>query len=155
MFDERRELIETYRATPAILRALLCDLDDALLRERPDHDDWSIVEVVAHLADADERAHERVRRMRDEDEPRLEAYDQEALAEERQYRFMPLDRALDRFAASRAAHAETLAALDDAAWARAGIHEEVGPITIQALTAHMAAHDATHLAQIAASLAGH
>ena len=76
MFDERRELIETYRATPVVLRALLRDLDDALLRERPDHDDWSIVEVVAHLADADGRAHERVRRMRDEEEPRLEAYDQ-------------------------------------------------------------------------------
>ncbi len=147
--DERAELIETYRATPVTLRALVRGIDDEQARQRPTAGEWSIVEVVAHLGDAEERAHERVRRMIEEEHPFLPAYDPAALAEQRNYRSMSLAQALERFERLRAEHVATLARLDAAGWQRRGQHEETGAITVESLTRHMAAHDAIHLAQIA------
>ena len=149
MYDERAELLDAYRATPPILRALLRGVDADTARTRTDRDGWSIVEVVAHLGDAEERALGRVRRMVREDDPALPGYDEAALAVERRYREQDLGEALGRFQALRAEHVAELAALAPDGWSRTGRHEEVGAITVQSLTAHMAAHDAVHLAQIA------
>lgn len=148
MFDERAELLDVYRGTPLTLRALLRDVNGDLLRQRPAEDEWSILEIVAHLGDTEERAFARVRHMLKEDLPTLEGYDQAALAEERDYRSMDYGDALDRFEQLRAEQAAFLEKLDVAAWQRAGDHTEVGQITIQQMTAHMAAHDSVHLAQI-------
>jgi hypothetical protein len=49
---------------------------------------------VGHLADTEERALARVRRMLAEDNPVLEPFDQEALAEERRYLVLDLNREL-------------------------------------------------------------
>lgn len=149
MFDTRAELLEVFRATPVILRRLLHDVDAASTADRPGDDDWSIVEVVAHLADADETVIERVGLMVAQDRPRLASYDEAARAEERGYRQMPITGALAHFAAMRARLIGQLDALEPDAWARTGLHDEVGEISVEALVAHMAAHDSIHLAQIA------
>jgi DinB superfamily len=60
-------------------------LDDSRLRRRPTPGEWAIIEVVAHLADTEERALGRVRRMLTEDDPQLEPFDQEALAVQHHY----------------------------------------------------------------------
>jgi hypothetical protein len=73
------------RATPLVLRTLVNGVDDGRLRRRPAPGEWAIIEVVAHLADAEERALSRVRRMLAEEDPQLEPFDQEALAEQRCY----------------------------------------------------------------------
>ncbi len=149
-FETRAEILDVYRSTPTTLRALLRDLPDALARQRgAGAEAWSIVEVVCHLRDAEVRALERVRRMRDEERPRLAAYDQAALAAEEGYQEQSLPAALAAFERARAEHVATLEALDPAGWERVGLHEEVGEISITDLAAHMAAHDAVHLAQIA------
>ena len=154
MYDECAELLDVYRATPVILEALLRDLPPAAVRTAPDGAGWSIVEVVAHLGDTEERALERVRRMVHEDDPELPGYDEAALAVERRYREMDLGEALQRFVALRAEQVAELAGLAREDWARTGRHREVGAITVQSLTAHMAAHDAVHLAQIARLIQG-
>jgi hypothetical protein len=79
MLDRRGEIVKTLRATPVVLRALVEGIDDARLRRPPAPGEWAIIEVVAHLADTEERALGRVRRMLAEDTPRLEPFDQEAL----------------------------------------------------------------------------
>ena len=149
MYDERAELLDVYRSTPVILAALLRGLPPAAARTAADGADWSIVEVVAHLGDTEERALERVRHMVREDNPELPGYDEAALAVERCYREMDLGEALQRFTSLRAEQVAELAGLAPEAWTRTGRHQEVGTITVQSLTAHMAAHDAVHLAQIA------
>lgn len=152
MFNERAELLDVYRATPTTLRALVRGLPDEVIRAPGDEEGeagWSIVEIVCHLRDAEERVIERVRRMRDEDHPTLAGYDQAVLADESNYQHQSFTRALAAFDRLRGEQITILEALDHAGWQRAGLHEEVGEITIQQLTAHMAAHDAVHLAQIA------
>jgi DinB superfamily len=56
MLERRVEIIKTLRATPVVLRALVDGVDEAGLRRRPGPGEWAIIEVVAHLADTEERA---------------------------------------------------------------------------------------------------
>ena len=100
MLDRRREILKTLRATPVVLRALVTDVDDARLRRRPALGEWAIIEVVAHLADTEERALGRVRRMLAEDNPHLEPFDQEALAVQRRYLDQELQEELARLGRS-------------------------------------------------------
>jgi hypothetical protein len=89
MLDQRAEIMKTLRATTIVLRALVDGVDEAGLRRRPEPGEWAIIEVVGHLADTEERALGRVRRMLAEDNPHLEPFDQEALAIE--HRYLDLD----------------------------------------------------------------
>ena len=154
MISEREELLKGLRGMPVVLRRLVGGLPDSAVRRRPADGVWAVVEVVAHLADTDERTLARLHRMLDEESPELPGYDQAALAEERGYLSMPLERELARFEGLRAEQVELLEALDDAGWARIGRHSEHGPISVQQLTAHTAGEDMDHLAQIARLIPG-
>ena len=151
MWGGPEELIEILAATPVVLRQLVAGVDDEAARQSGGAGGWAIVEVVAHLCDAEERAADRIRLITtaSEEEPVIEGYDQIALAEQRAYRSMALSETLDRFERLRAARLELLAALDELDWIRTGRHADSGTLTLHALTTHMCKHDAIHLAQIA------
>jgi hypothetical protein len=137
-------------ATPIILRSLLAEGRDS----RPAGDeDWTAIEVVAHLRDCEEFRLLRCHKMRDEHEPFIAAFDQEELARERNYATVNLGEALDTFELLRGQVLELLAALDETGWQRAGMHEEDGRITIESHIRHAMSHDLVHLRQIAESLA--
>lgn len=153
MIDEREEILKVLRAGPLIVRQLVRGVPDTVLRARPGDGEWAIIEVVAHVADTDERALARTRRMLAEDEPVLEPYDQAALAIERRYIGMDLGEQLARFAEVRAGQVRLLEGLDDAGWSRVGVHGEHGRVSVQQLAAHTAGEDADHLAQIARLIA--
>jgi DinB family protein len=149
LISEREEILKALRAGPMVLRKLVRGLPDEVIRSRPAEGEWAIVEVVAHLADTEERALRRTRRMLAEEQPFLEPYDPDALAAERGYIDMSLTDELDRFATLRNEQVSLLEALADAKWGRVGEHGEHGRITVQQLAAHTAGEDADHFAQIA------
>ena len=149
MLDRRGEIIKTLRATPVVLRALVDGVDDARLRRRPAPREWAIIEVVGHLADTEERALGRVRRMLAEDSPFLEPFDQEALAEQRHYLGLDLEEELARLEELRRQHLAELEALDGSGWARTGRHGEHGVMSVELYETHVAAEEVDHLAQIA------
>jgi DinB superfamily len=149
MISERSEILKAFRAGPLVLRGLVRNLPDEVVRRRPAYGEWAIVEVVAHLADTEERALARTRRLLDEEEPFLDPYDPDALAVERGYIGMSLAGELDRFESLREEQASLLDGLTDDGWRRAGEHGEHGRITVQLLAAHTAGEDADHFAQIA------
>jgi len=140
--------IAALAATPAILRSLLEDRRES----RPaGNEDWTAGEVVAHLRDCEEYRLQRCGRMRDEDEPGLPAFDQEALARERDYASVDIRLALARFEELRDEVVRLLSGLDEAQWQRTGRHEEEGLITIESHVRHAISHDLVHLRQIAES----
>jgi hypothetical protein len=57
-----------------------------------------------------------------------------------------LDEALEAFTKARAATVEAVRALDDAGWARAGIHETYGRLDVAGLLRLAIDHDEEHLA---------
>jgi hypothetical protein len=105
-----------------VLRALVAGLDEAGLRRRPGPGEWAIIEVVGHLANTEERALGRVRRMLAEDNPHLEPFDQEALAVQRRYLDLDLQQELARLEQLRGEHLGLLGAMDVQDWERAGQH---------------------------------
>jgi hypothetical protein len=153
MYDTTKDLLDALRATPDTLEGLLRGVtQEQAQAARGGDEGWSIVEVLCHLRDAEERTLARTIAMRDEDDPFLAGYDQEAWARERAYNQADLREALAGFVGFRAQLLAVLGALSAAEWERAGRHEEQGTITISNLIVHIVAHDAIHAAQIARQL---
>ena len=153
MYDIPKDLLDAFRSAPAVLEALLARYtQEQAQAARGGDENWSVVEVVCHLRDAEERALQRMRMMRDEDDPFLAGYDQEAWARERNYAAADLSQAFARFVQLREQHISELEPLSAEDWERSGRHEEQGHITISAHTLHLVAHDSQHAAQIARQL---
>jgi hypothetical protein len=149
MLDRRVEIVKTLRATPVVVRALVAGVEDGRLRRRPAPGEWAIIEVVGHLADTEERALGRVRRMVAEDDPELAPFDQEALAEERHYLDLDLNLELARLEDLRRQYLAVLEGLDAWGWERTGRHGEHGTMSVELYETHVAAEEVDHLAQIA------
>jgi hypothetical protein len=153
MYDSAKDYLEALSAAPTVLEGLVADCTREQARAARGGDEgWSVVEVICHLRDAEERAVERARAMIVEDDPFLSAYDQEQWARDRAYGAADLGEALAAFSALRARHVALLQKLPVAGWDRPGRHEEQGGITIAAHALHMVSHDTIHAAQIARQL---
>ncbi len=153
MYDTSKDLLDAFRAAPEVLMMLLHDVtQEQAQAARGGDENWSVVEVVCHLRDAEERGIERMQAMRDYDDPLLPGYDQEQWARERNYAAANLGDALEAFLRLRNIHLADLIALSPEEWQRTGRHEEQGQITISAHTLHLVSHDSIHAAQIARQL---
>lgn len=155
MYDTPKDLLDALRAAPTVLEALLQDCTQEQAQGAKGGDEgWSVVEVICHLRDAEERALERMRAMRDQADPFLPGYDQERWAQERNYAAAQLRVALAAFTRFRSQHVADLAALAPDGWERTGQHSELGRITVASHTLHIVSHDLVHAAQIARQLSG-
>ena len=110
--------------------------------------DWTALEVIGHVADMADLFAERVRRIVDEDRPRLPSVDQDAIAAERR------NNEGDPLAFARriqAAHGEIVRLLATAAnRERPGIHEELGDVDAAYIAAYEARHAHEHVSDLAA-----
>lgn len=154
MYDSSKDLLDALRAGSQVFGGLLqhCTPEQAK-NARGGDENWSVAQVICHLRDAEERALERMRAMRDQTEPFLPGYDQEQWAIERNYAAAELGEAFMGFIKFRTQHIAELEALPPEGWERVGQHEEQGRITITQQTLHIVSHDAIHAAQIARQLA--
>ena len=109
--------------------------------------EWTVVEVLGHLADSAEIFAERVRRCIEEDRPALPSFDQDAIAAERRNAERdPMD--LSRRVS--AAHAEIVRLLmDESARSRPGIHSEHGELDAGHFGAYQASHAREHVDELA------
>lgn len=155
MYNTNQELIDLFRATPDTLEGLLHNVtQEQASAARGGDENWSVVEVVCHLRDAEERNLERIHLMRTQEMPLLAGYDQEAWAKERNYAAASLGEAILEYLKFRAATIAELTALAPEDWERRGRHSEMGEISIINYAHHLAVHDSVHLAQIARQLRG-
>jgi uncharacterized damage-inducible protein DinB len=155
MYNTTQDLLDAYRATPDTLTSLLQNVSqEQATAARGGDENWSVIEVLCHLRDAEERNLERIQLMRTQDNPILESYNQEQWARERNYAAAHLDEALDAFLKFRALTLYELTALAPHEWQRPGRHSEVGQIDIVNYMQHIVSHDSIHLAQIARQLQG-
>lgn len=140
-----------------LARALDGRADDALARP-PAPGEWSARQALEHLLFSEELLARRVARLLEEDEPDLAAAavwadtpaSDEGSADTRD----PASVIAARIAALRRSTVDRLAALDDAAWGRAGAHPEWGRVTVLSQAAYFARHEASHLAQVVAAAEG-
>ncbi|MCG0239521.1 MAG: DinB family protein [Firmicutes bacterium] len=146
---DRLWLLTTIAAYPAQYRAELVGVPEAALRWKPSEREWSLAEVMAHLADTEEEyVTRRVLPILREDRPAIAGFDQDAWAVERRYNDQDPMENLARFARWNAELVRILWTLEDADWQRVGIHSERGPVTLAELVATLARHHASHLHQM-------
>ena len=137
--------------TPASLDALLRDLPDAWSLANEGEGTWSAYDVVGHLTHGERTDWiPRARRILEFGESKaFEPFDRWAQQRECQGKSLP--QLLDEFAQARAESLRELRALNlqPADFARRGRHPGLGTVTLAQLLSAWAAHDMTHLHQIA------
>ena len=153
MYDLQHDLLDALKTNLDTLNGLLNGIGAAQARSaRGGDENWSVVEVVCHLRDAEEFFIKRFQAMRDQNNPVITGYDQAALAHERNYKNADLRVALVSFNTFRRQTISELSKLTPEQWQHPGQHSELGQITIFAQTIHHITHDAIHCAQIARQL---
>jgi hypothetical protein len=139
-------------ATPAILRALIVEAGDDL-RTRPEAAEWSTVELIGHMVDAELASSARYRWILAQDEPDLLPYDQDEWANRFHSTSEPLEDLLPLFDILRAANLRLWQGASAADRARVGQHLERGPESYELTFRLLAGHDRVHVAQARAGLA--
>lgn len=149
---ERRRHFETLAATPQALKAAIRGLSRKALLFTPAPGKWSILEILCHMRDMERDAYlTRYRRILAEDEPRLPDLNGEALAIERDYRNAKAPEVVREWLSLRRENLQMLRKTGRAQWARAGVHETAGRLTMEDLIRrHAVGNDEAHLGQIEA-----
>jgi len=143
-----RDPVAVLAATPGELRRVVEPVPEADLRKPEAPGKWSLVEVAAHLADAEVVYSWRLRLALAEERPTLTGYDQNAWAARFGYAEADLAEVLGRFDALRAANLQLLRAAAPADWERIAVHAERGDESVRHTAKLYAAHDLVHLRQV-------
>lgn len=150
---DRQALIDTIRALPERLAALVGGLSDAQLTTHFLAGEWTVAQNVHHLADSHMNSYVRCKLIATEDHPTLKPYDQDRWATFPDAQSADLSTSL---ALLQALHARWVAfwnSLPADAWARTGLHPENGAVSLDDQLALHAAHGEGHLDQIRRTLA--
>lgn len=149
---ERRRYFETLAATPQTLKASLRGLSKKVLLWTPAPGKWSILEILCHMRDMEREAYiERYTRILSEDEPKLPDLNGEAMAVLRAYRGQKVPEVVREWVALRRQTLQLLRKTGKAQWARAGVHETAGRLTMEdIIRRHAVGNDEAHLRQIEA-----
>lgn len=139
-------------ATPGSIRALLAEAGDDAGR-RPAAAEWSVLECVAHIVDAEVVSSGRYRWILAHDRPELIGYDQDLWVDRLHQPVEEADDLLALFEALRAANLELWRRTPAAERERVGIHRERGPESYGLTFMLIAGHDRFHLAQAERALA--
>jgi GNAT superfamily N-acetyltransferase len=143
---------EVQAAGPDGWRELLREAG-ARVAERPEPDEWSVLECLGHATDAELVASARYRWILAHDEPPLIGYDQDLWVDRLHHRQDDPEALLETFEALRRANLALWARSSDADKARVGIHSERGPESYDLTFRMLAGHDRFHLDQARRALA--
>jgi len=148
--SEVPDLLERLRRGAELVAVSITGAAGSELDYAPEPGKWSIRQIVAHLADAEMVAGTRLRGIIAEDNPRIEAFDQNAWATNLDYGRRKTSQALETFRRIRAENYELLKELAPAVFEREGLHSERGPISLKFLVQLIAEHAENHAAQLRA-----
>ncbi len=139
-------------ATPGALRELVTQAG-AALRKRPAPGEWSVIECIGHIGDAEVVYAARYRWILAHDVPTLIGYDQDRWVARLRHAEAEPDELLATFDALRSANVALWRRTSREERARIGRHEERGPESLDLSFRLIAGHDRFHLDQARRTLA--
>lgn len=150
--EERQALIAELRDFPQVFEDTLNAVPEELLTTKVIPGEWTIAQVLHHLADAHMNAFIRLKLILVEDYPTFKPYEQEDWAEtpEASDMFVP-----DSLAILRGLHhrwSRLMQAMDESQWQRKGLHPELGEISTEELLTGYVRHSHNHFNQIMKTL---
>lgn len=137
---------EVQAATPGHLRRLIADAGPHL-RTRPEPGEWSVLECIAHIGDAEVVYSGRYRWILAHDEPELIGYDQDRWVAALHAPVEDPNELLAVFEPLRRANLALWARTPDDGRARVGRHRERGPESFALSFTLIGGHDRFHIAQ--------
>ncbi len=143
------QLIDDYLAGPATLRKAVAGMSREQQLARPVAGKWSTLEVAAHLADFDPILAMRMKSIIAEDKPQLLAADENRFAAALAYHDRDLEEELAIIEHTRSQMARILRKQPEEALQRVGVHNRLGPLTLERFLT-MAANHITHHVQFIA-----
>jgi len=145
---ELETLLERFRRGAELLAATVSGMSGSESDFSPAPGKWTARQIVAHLADTELVAAERMRRTIAEDTPALMAFDQDRWATALDYSERRMADSLDLLRAVRIANFELLRGLPETAFARRALHSERGEITLMDMLSGFTKHVEHHAKQI-------
>jgi DinB superfamily len=134
--------------TPIIIEKILLDVPESTLTWKPAADRWSVSEVLGHLVETDQVFRERVRRMAEEENPKVQSFDQNESYAAGKYAGGGREN-LRKFCHERDRTVSLLRYLPETALFRPGQHSDLGAITVSDVLHAWAFHDLGHIKQMA------
>ena len=148
-----RGVIERYEAGGRTLRRAVEGLTREDLLARPGPGDWSIQELVIHMADSDAISIDRMKRMLTEEDPALLYANESAYVDRLFCDEQSLEDALMLFEVGRRQFARVLRKLPDEAFERSGTHNKKGRVRLGEMVAAYVTHLDDHLVYLHAKRA--
>jgi uncharacterized damage-inducible protein DinB len=146
-----RDPLDVQRATSVELARLIDGLSSEALTRQPAPGKWSIVEIIAHMADAELAISWRLRIMLSRPDAAMQWFDEDDWARRFNYQAMDVHAALELFRVLRQANIRLLEATPRETWCSArGMHETRGEECVADYVIMEAVHDLNHLRQIEA-----
>ncbi len=146
--EERTPLIAKLRSFPDLLESALRDISTDQLTVEALPGEWTIAQVVHHLADAHMHAYARFKHIQVEDYPTFKPYEQTDWAETAEACDANI---ADSLAILRGLHqrwTRLMESLTEEQWARQGLHPDLGAISAEGLLIGYVNHSQNHLLQI-------
>jgi hypothetical protein len=140
--------IKVQSTTNKKLARLIKGVPTAKLRKRPAPDKWSVVEILAHLADVEIVLGWRMRSILGAPGTPIQAFDQNAWVVSGHYDKRDPRESIELHRAVRDANLALLESLSPEQWKHYGQHAERGQESIEHIVRLMAGHDVNHLQQI-------
>jgi len=144
---------ELLRSAATTIRAELSALPAPVLAWHPAAGEWCVKEVLGHLIETEQRGFAgRIRIILSGDRPKLQGWDQDAVARARHDCARDASALVDEFARLRADSATLVAGLKAADLPRGGDHPKVGLLTVADLLHEWVHHDRNHIRQMLANV---
>ncbi|HET8925777.1 MAG TPA: DinB family protein [Candidatus Acidoferrum sp.] len=147
-YVEGKQPLQVQAATAGKLERLIKGVAMAKLRKRPAPEQWSVSEIIAHLADGEIVGGFRLRFILGSPGAAIVAYDQDKWVTSGHYDKRDPRDSLDVFRVLREANLALLKSLSPEQWKDYGIHSERGPESIEHIVLMFAGHDINHLQQL-------
>jgi predicted Zn-ribbon and HTH transcriptional regulator len=141
------ESLERLNQTPLTYRHRLARIPLSNHDTRLSPGEWSPLEVIKHIRDAENVLHSRIKRILAENNPYLDFQmvwdwaDKPAVSES-------IGSIFESYSGSRAKTIDILQTTPLKDWWRTAIHEEFGPVTLIEQVSYFAAHEISHLRQL-------
>ena len=150
---EGKQPLAVQAATAQKLNRLIKGVSAAKLCKRPAPEQWSVSEVVAHLADGEIVGGFRMRLILGSPGAPVVAYDQDKWAISGHYDKRDPQKSVELFRVLREGNLALLKSLDPEQWQHYGMHSERGQESIEHIVRMFAGHDINHVQQIEKILA--
>ncbi|MEZ4670659.1 MAG: DinB family protein [Anaerolineae bacterium] len=145
---ERQQLIEIIKCLPDELSQAVVGLTTKQLTTVSIPGEWTVQQIVHHVADSHMNAVIRMKLILTMDRPPLQGYQQDDWALLADVNAVPIHASLSILQGLHARWVALFESLPDEAWGRVGLHSEYGERSIESLLVTYAEHGRIHIDQI-------